>query len=324
LVEPRIVTLTLNPTLDAETEAPSIQPVHKIHTSAERLEAGGGGINVARMVVTLGGDALALILAGGSTGRELEAQLDRLALPWQSVEIAHRTRMCLTVIDQSSGLEYRFVPQGPTVSAIEWQAALDLVGAIRGDWLVASGSLPEGVPIDAYAQVAVMAARHGLKFVLDTSGPALAAALQVDAANGEGVPAIELIKPSLRELEELVGHALPTTPEQIEAARSVVNAGTVRRVAVTLGEAGALLVDASEAIALAAPPEPVHSAVGAGDAFLAGFVLALARGDLPRHALAWGVAAGGAAVAATGARHVERAAVEARYRHLLEREPTLR
>ena len=97
----------------------------------------------------------------------------------------------------------------------------------------------------------------------------------------------------------------------------------MRTVAVTLGEAGALLVDATSAIALAAPPEPVHSAVGAGDAFLAGFVLSLARGDLPRHALAWGIAAGGAVVAASADRHVERAAIETRYRHLLELTPTL-
>ncbi len=325
--QPRIVTLTLNPTLDAETEAPSVQPIHKIHTSAERLEPGGGGINVARMVLTLGGDALALILAGGSTGRELEAQLDRLTVPWHSVEIEHRTRMCLTVIDRSTGLEYRFVPQGPAISASEWQAALALIGATRGEWLVASGSLPAGVPVDAYAQVARLAAGCGLRFVLDTSGQALAAALRVggeSALGGDGAPLIELIKPSLRELEELAGRSLPTTPERIEAARSLVSAGVVRRVAVTLGEAGALLVDAHEAISLAAPPEPVHSAVGAGDAFLAGFVLALARGESPRHALAWGVAAGGAAVAATGARHVERGAVEARYGHLLETEPTLR
>jgi 6-phosphofructokinase 2 len=313
----RIVTLTLNPTLDMEAEAPAVQPIHKIHTSAERVDPGGGGINAARMIRILGGDVLAVLLAGGSTGRDVEEELDRLAVPWLSVPIAHRTRMSLTVLDRSSGLEYRFVPKGPEVTPTEWQAVLDLLDRVPGDWLVASGSLPSGVPADAYAQVAAIAARRGQRFALDTSGEALAAALEVEAAGAGALPPIEVIKPSLRELEELAGQSLARRDEQITAARALIRRGGVRRVALTLGEAGALLIEADAVLSLAAPPEPVHSAVGAGDAFLAAFVLSLARNQSSPEALAWGVAAGGAAVAATGAKHVARGQVEARHARLV-------
>ena len=194
-----IVTLTLNPAIDVASEVNGVRPNHKTRTVNERIDPGGGGINVANMIQRLGGDVLAVVLAGGVTGRYLQELLDEEGLHWRAVPIAGRIRMCTTVLDRVDGTEYRFVPEGPVVSEAEWRAALALVEALPWAWLVASGSLPRGVPTDFYSFVAKLAARRGGRFVLDTSGAALRAAL------GSG---LALIKPSLSELEFLAGKTL--------------------------------------------------------------------------------------------------------------------
>lgn len=299
----RIVTLTLNPAIDLASAAPAVRPVHKIRTTGEHVDPGGGGINVARVVHGLGGQTLAVLAAGGATGRFLGELLDEAAVAFRMVPIAGRTRVSVTVRDNGTGQEYRFVPEGPRLTEAEWRAALDAVDAADGDWVVASGSLPPGVPATAYAEAARRAARAGRRFVLDTSGAALAAALG---------PCVALIKPSLGELEALVGRPLADPAAQEAEALGLVRRGAASMVAVSLGPAGALLATADRVLRRPALPGPVRSAVGAGDAFLAGLVLALARGVVPGTALDWGLAAGAAAVAGIGTARVTRAAVQAR------------
>ena len=303
----RLVTLTLNPALDLAAETEAVVPTHKIRMHHEHADPGGGGVNVARVLHELGGDVLALIVTGGASGRVLEEMLDEAHVPRRSVKIRGRTRVSLNVLDRGSNLEYRFVPEGPTVSQVEWQAILAAVEATEGKWLIASGSIPNGIPEDAYAQIARIATRQGRRFVLDTSGPALRAAL------GQG---IDLIKPSLGELEHLVGRVLPDRRDQEAEALALVRSGAARMVAVTLGADGAFLATPDGVLRRAAMDVAVHSAVGAGDAFLAGMTLALARGDLPAEALAWGTAAGAAAIVCAGTARLRRADVETRYREL--------
>ena len=312
-MSPRLVTLTLNPALDLAAEAEAVVHTHKIRMHHEHADPGGGGVNVARVLHELGGDALALIVTGGATGRVLEEMLDEAHVPRRSVKIRGRTRVSLNVLDRGSDLEYRFVPEGPTVSEVEWQSILAAVEATGGEWLIASGSVPNGIPEDAYAQVARIAARRGRRFVLDTSGPALGAAL------GQG---IDLVKPSLGELEHLVGRKLPDRRDQEAEAMALVRSGAARMVAVTLGADGAFLATRDGVLRRAAMDVTVHSAVGAGDAFLAGMTLALARGDSPAEALAWGTAAGAAAIACAGTARLRRADVEARYRELCSVPPS--
>ncbi len=304
---PRIVTLTLNPAIDLASAAPSVRPVHKIRTSGEHVDPGGGGINVARVVHALGGDALAVLVQGGATGRFLTELLDEAGVPYRAVPIAGRTRVSFTVRAEDSGAEYRFVPAGPQVGEAEWRAALAAVDAAECGFVVASGSLPPGVPADAYALAARAAAARGRRFVLDTSGPALRATL------GAGV---DLLKPSLGELESLAGRSLSDPAAQAAEARALVAAGAARMVAVSLGAAGALLATEAGVLRRPALAGPVRSAVGAGDAFLAAMVLALARGAAPAEALDWGLAAGAAAVAGVGTARLHRADVAARYRDL--------
>jgi len=298
-----VATLTLNPTIDLASEAETVHPMRKIRTQGERQDPGGGGVNVARVVRELGGETLAIILAGGVTGRFLEELLEEGGVPHRTIPIAGRTRISHTVLERKTGLEYRFVAEGPTVSGPEWEAALAAAADLREGWLVASGSLPPGVPADFYARLAAQASRQGLRCVLDTSGEALKRALQQGG--------LELVKPSLGEFEALMGRSLREPAAQEAAAMELVRAGGARMVAVTLGGDGALLATAAGTLRLPALGVVVRGAVGAGDSFLAAMTLALARGDAPTDAFAWGVAAGAAAVSNPGTAHPGRAEVGA-------------
>jgi 6-phosphofructokinase 2 len=306
-VSARIVTLTINPAVDMACSAAAVQPTHKIRTFNERLDPGGGGINVARVVHALGGDALALIMTGDVTGRLVEELLSDVGVPWQAVPIRGRTRISLNVHDQKSGLEYRFVPEGPHVQPDETHAMLGILRAIAAGWIVASGSLPRGVPAGFYAEIAAIATQRGQKFALDTSGAALHAAV------GHG---LELLKLSLGELEFLIGREARDAAAQEREVADLTRSGAARMVAVSLGREGAILGTGDGVIRLPAPPVQARSAVGAGDAFLAGLVLGLARGLPDRGALALGVAAGSAAVVTYGTAQVQEANVDQLYREL--------
>lgn len=297
-----IVTLTLNPAIDVACATAEVVPQHKLRTHGERTDPGGGGVNVARVLHELGAETRAIVLAGGVTGRFLESLIAQEGVACRAVPIAGNTRISTTVLDERTGLEYRFVPEGPLVSAAELAACREALEAEIADaaWLVISGSLPRGVTPDALADL-VRAAAQICPVAVDTSGPALQAVLGHGAA---------LIKPSLREFEHLVGRTLPDAASQDEAALQMVQAGAAQRIAVSLGAGGALLATADGVVRRPAIPVKAIGTVGAGDSFLAAMVLALARNAPPADALAWSAAAGAAAVSATGTARPTRAMIE--------------
>jgi 6-phosphofructokinase 2 len=308
-MQPRIVTLTPNPAVDMDSTATEVRPTHKVRMFNERLDPGGGGINVARVVHALGGEALALIMTGSVTGRLIEELLDEAGVHWQRLPIAGRTRISLNVRDQKTGLEYRFVSEGPTVTPDEWGDALDALRSIDAAWIVASGSLPPGIPPTFYAQAAAIAAERGQRFCLDTSGPALRASV------GHGVT---LLKLSLSELEQLTGRQLADPLAQETEVAALIRAGAARMISVSLGREGALLASGEGLHRMPALSVEERSTVGAGDSFLAGLVLGLARGFPPQEALALGTAAGAAAVMTYGTAQLHRTDVDQLYRRLLE------
>ncbi len=303
-MSPCIVTLTLNPTVDLTASAKAIIPTHKIRTFDDRFDPGGGGLHVARVVHILGGDTLALVMTGGATGQLIGELLDESGVPWQALPIRGRNRISLNVHDQQSGLEYRFVPPGPNVEQDEWRSALKVLESVDAEWIVASGSLPRGVPHDFYARAAAIATRRGQKFVLDTSGPAL------EAAVGHG---IELLKVSLGELEYLIGHKTSDATSRETEVSLLLRLGHARMIAVSLGGDGAMLGTLNGISQLPAMEVRQRGAVGAGDSFLAGLVLGKARGLSDQQALAFAIAAGAAAVATYGTARVNRTDVEALY-----------
>lgn len=303
-----IITLTLNPTIDGSASADVIQPIRKIRTTDERYHPGGGGINVSRVIDVLGGTAHALYLAGGATGAILDDLLRSTGIETQCIAIKGYTRIAHTVFERSTGQEYRFVPEGPEVNTDEWESCLAALDLLDFDFVVASGSLPRGLPADAYSRVVEIASRKKARVFLDTSGPALRQAL---------VKGVFLIKPNLRELQELTGRSLPDTKTRVSAARALVAARASQIVALTLGSEGAILVSKDEAWSAEVPPVLARSAVGAGDSFVAGVTLALAFGKPLREGLALGVAAGTAAVLSPGAGLSRRKDVERLYAALL-------
>lgn len=264
-----IVTLTLNPAVDISTSVDRITPAHKLRCATARRDPGGGGINVARVVQTLGGEVTAVYPLGGATGQLLRRIVETENLHGLTFEVREETRLSFTVLESETGSEYRFVLPGPPLCEPEWRQCISELERLpdRPGILVMSGSLPPGVPDDFYARVAGIAKDWGTKLVLDTSGPALSAALQ------EG---LYLIKPNLRELRELTGQALEDEVSWLATCRSLVDAGRAEVVALTLGNQGALMVLRDAAFrAPALPIEPV-STVGAGDSFLGAMVWALA------------------------------------------------
>ena len=272
-------TLTLNPSIDVSSEAEKVEPEKKIRTCCERIDPGGGGINVARVLHRFGVDVEAIYFAGGATGRAFDELLDRAGLTRRRIEIADDTRTSLAIHDRSIGEDYRFVPEGPTIEGSEVAACLDAIDAADCDYFIASGSLPPGVPDDFYATAASKVARAGARFILDTSGAELSEALR-----GCG---IFLLKASKEEFD-------PTS------ARQLVEKGCVQHVALTRGAAGAMLISADGALTLPSlDTEPV-STVGAGDSFLAGMVLGLTRGGTLSEALRVAVACGAAATLSPG------------------------
>jgi 6-phosphofructokinase 2 len=284
-----IVTITSNPAVDLSTRVDRIMPVAKLRGKTQRRDPGGGGINVARVIRRLGGDARAIYPTGGAIGKLLRQLLDQEGVASHTWTIAGETRENFFVDEISAGKQYRFILPGPRLSEFEWKECLKLVSALEPfpRFLVASGSLPDGVPDDFYAQVARLAKQRGAKVIIDTSGPALAAAM------AEGV---DLIKPNLREMRELTGSEPSDAYAWEVAAKQLVESGKATVVALTMGHLGAALVTREEV--LRAPPIPItpRSAVGAGDSFLAALIWRLASGASRAESFRLAVAAGAAAL----------------------------
>lgn len=299
---PRIVTLTMNPALDITTSVDVVQPTSKLRCSATRYDPGGGGVNVARIAHALGGSAFAVLPAGGSHGGLLTRLLSEAGVPFGEIPIAGATRESFTVNEMSTGRQYRFVLPGPVLTSAEQDRCLQelRMAARSADFVVASGSLPPGVPADFYQRVADVAREVGARLILDTSGGGL-----------RGVSSgVYLLKASVRELRECVGRDLATEDEQITAARELVDSGRAEVVVVSLGSAGALLATGHTCQRFAAVPMEGGSGVGAGDAMVAAIAVGLTRGWSLAKSVRLGIAAGAAMLLTPGTAVCERADVE--------------
>lgn len=286
---PDIATITINPAIDIFVNVARVEPTMKLRCSAPKRDPGGGGINVARAAHRLGGDVVAIYPTGGAIGKLLHRLVEREGIASMVTPSHVETRENFMAFEEGTGAQYRFVLPGSKLHPAEWQACLDTLAnlADKPKIVVASGSIPPGVPDDFFATVARHAKAHGARMVLDTTGSALKAALT------EGV---NLIKPNEVELSNFIGHPLNNDTARILAARQLIAEKRTQAVALTLGEDGALLVTADGAWRAAPMPIEVVSTVGAGDSFLGGMVAALAAGQRLDEAFRMGMAAGLAAV----------------------------
>lgn len=298
-----IVTLTVNPSLDRTiTLGAPLQRGEVQRAERVSVEPGGKGINVARVVHSAGHPVRAVLPADAND--PILRGLDALDLPYRTVRLGApvRTNLALTEADGTTTKVNESGPElaGETVEAL---ARLLVLESERADWVVLSGSLPPGVPVDWYAQLVRALRPWGCRIAVDTSDAPLRALAD---AFGEAAP--DLIKPNAFELAQLTG----ADPEALEAgaaagdpSRSVAAARTllaagVRAVLVTLGGAGAVLVTETGAWWGSPPPIAVRSTVGAGDSSVAGYILAETRGLAEPERLRQAIAHGSAAAALAG------------------------
>ncbi|HEU4471930.1 MAG TPA: 1-phosphofructokinase family hexose kinase [Flavisolibacter sp.] len=282
----KIITVTFNPAIDKSTAVPSIRPDKKLRCTPPVFEPGGGGLNVSRAITKLGGKAPAVYLAGGHSGKFLQELMEAEGVESLVVETKTATRENLIVVDAAAGQQFRFGMPGSEVREEECTNLLRTVEKLDANFIVASGSLPPGIPTNIFGRLAAIARKKGASLIVDTSGEALRDAVD------EGV---FLFKPNLGELSSLVGREELHQDEVDDVARELLYNGRCRAIVVSMGPAGARLITKEEAYQAIPPVVKQKSTVGAGDSMVAGMVLRLSQGGGLREALQYGVACGTAA-----------------------------
>jgi 6-phosphofructokinase 2 len=284
-----VVTVTLNPALDVSMSIDRLVPDRKLRAEMSRREPGGGGVNVSRVLNRFGVDSPAFVVAGGAVGAELVDRLRGEGVDVIDFPVSENTRESFAITEQSTERQYRISLSGPSVADPEALHRAVVESASGAGVVVVSGSMPPGVsPDDLVSLVAAL----GVPTIVDTSGAALAAVAHQSAT---------IIKPSQRELADLVGWE-PTTTEEIErAVTEVLSWGAVDAVVASRGPSGALLTTRESGARWFRPP-PVRpvSTVGAGDSMVAGMAAGMASGQTLEQAVRFGVAAGTAAVLTPG------------------------
>ncbi|MDX1380694.1 MAG: PfkB family carbohydrate kinase, partial [Xanthomonadales bacterium] len=196
-----VLTVTPNPAVDIRMAVDAFRPGQKLSCDAPVYRPGGGGINVSRAIREFGGDSTAFVVTCGETGAFLAGLLDDAGIDARCFSGDGRTRQSVHVCERDSGDDFQFVPPGPEQSSgtLErlWEALRETLEQGAFDWVVGSGSLPPGLPDHFWRDLAGYCKEHGARFVLDTSGPAL------DAALGAG---LYLVKPNRQEVERLRPH----------------------------------------------------------------------------------------------------------------------
>jgi 6-phosphofructokinase 2 len=284
----KILTLTLNPAIDKSTSVERFLPENKLRCDNPRYDAGGGGINVSRAIKELGGKSTAIFTSGGPYGALLQDLLKAQHVDFQAIKIKEWTRESFIVVETSTNQQFRFGFAGPTISPEEAQLFLEKTEklAAKADYIVASGSLPQGLPIDFYADLAHRIKKVGARFILDTSGEPLKS-----AANA----GVFLLKPNISELCKLIGVESLETDEVDDAALDIINRGHCEVVVVSMGASGAVVVTKDGCEHVPAPMVKKLSTVGAGDSMVAGMTWALASGKNYSQMARMGVACGSAA-----------------------------
>jgi 6-phosphofructokinase 2 len=284
----QIVTLTISPAVDISTSVRKMLPFTKMRCAQAHRDPGGGGINVARVLKRLGAEVTAIYPAGGATGQSLSTLVEQEFVRSIVIPTSNDTREDITIFDETTREQFRLVFPGAFLGEFEWQQCLDAVARTspQAAFIIASGGLPAGVPTDFYGRVARASKGTG-KVVVDTSGASLKAALDVG---------VYLIKPNLREFQELTGITTADEPSLIKAGRRLFDRYHIEVVALSIGSGGALLLTRDIALrADSLPIEPV-SVSGAGDSFLGAMVSSLVNSESLEAALRYGVAGGSAAL----------------------------
>jgi 1-phosphofructokinase family hexose kinase len=287
-----IYTLTLNPAVDRELTVAEMRFDSVLRASELRIDFGGKGFNVSRLLREMGTASTAMGFVGGYAGQFLQDGLQRLGIETDFVWIAEETRTNVSIVTPAHEHYMKVNEKGPRVDASRQDELLGKVQSLArpGDWWVLAGSLPPGVEEDYYARIIRSVIFRGGQVLLDASGKAL----RLGCMEGP-----HLVKPNVDEARAITGLPVSTVTEIAVAARRIRAMGA-QNVVVSMGKLGALLAS-SEGTWLAHSPEiEEKNPIGAGDAMVGGLVWALCNGLLLREALKWGVASGTATASLNG------------------------
>lgn len=290
-----IVTLTMNPAIDTSTKVDIVEKNEKLRCEKPVYEPGGGGLNVSRALANMGANSIAVYVSGGTKGIFLDELIQASGVQTRPIRTKGETRENLTIRETGTGRndQFRFGMPGPELEDSEWQAAIESVreSVQSGGIVVASGSLPPGVPDDFYGRLEDALSPKDVRLLVDTSGGPLRSALS---------SGVYLIKPNYPEFARLVGASDLVESDITEKARGLVEGGSASVIAVSLGAGGALVVSADAAIRLHSPTVSIKSRIGAGDSMMAGLALGMNRGMPLEDIARLGLAAGAAAVMTPG------------------------
>ena len=283
----QIITLTLNPSLDKSTHFTGLVAEQKIRCEKPRYDAGGGGINVSKAIVKLGGNSLCIHTSGGSAGKMLEELIQKEGIENKVIPTQNWTRENFIAFENTTKAQYRFGFPGNELLEIEKEMVIEIIKKIKADYLVLSGSLNEGLPADFYQKISETAKASGIKVIVDTSGEPLRKVLE---------KGVYLIKPNIGELAKLIGVERLALPEVEKAAKTLIEKGSAEVVVVvSLGAEGAILVSKDKTEFVNAPKAEKKSTVGAGDSMVGGMVWALSQNKSLKEVIQWGVCCGTAA-----------------------------
>ena len=302
-----ILTVTLNPAVDVATSVAQVIAGPKLRCGQPRFDAGGGGVNVARAVCKLGGAAKALVAVGGAMGDRLLDLLADEGVPALPVPVSGETRQSFAVMDDSTGGQYRFSVPGQVLTAHDGDNLLTEIAAHTTPdcFLVLSGSIPPGLPLDFLSQIIAATAVKSPKVIVDTSHGAL---MQLITAPKTPV---HVLRVDQAEAEQAASHPMLSVADSVAFGAELVASGVAKTVVTGRGAEGSVLVSGDHRFLCHPPIVPVRSKIGAGDAFVGALTLAMARGEPPATALQWGVTAASATVRTEGTALCDQAMAEA-------------
>jgi 6-phosphofructokinase 2 len=278
-----VYTITLNPALDRNIWIEKLRYDESNRIRQEKRYAAGKGIDVSRVLTTLGVRNQALGFAGGYHGEELEGRLINEGISCSFIRIAGETRTNIIIYDEERETQTIFSARGPEVQSNELMGIIRQVENLENpEILVISGSLPRGLHPEIYCRLMEIGRNKGARVLLDTDGEALKAGIRTSP---------DLIKPNIHELSRLAGLELHDTGKIIDTALEICRQGT-GTVLVSMGAKGILMVRENERYLAVPPPVKVLNTIGAGDSSVAGFVYGMVTGKTLAESLVHAVAAG--------------------------------
>ena len=287
---PKVLTITMNPSVDIGTEASEIIPDQKTRCKEPVYDPGGGGINVARVLKRLGISVDALFVAGGHSGALLQKMVDEEAITSIYIEGPDATRENIAIIDNSTGKQFRFVMPGKISDEDTLAHTLTKIESIISDYefVIGSGSLPDGTPTNFYSQIAAIVKKAGKQFVLDTSGTSLFEGLHSGA---------DYIKPNQEEFAEMKRIFGVKSDEDL--CQFLFEKG-VKNIIHTFGKEKTLHITPTETTRFTPPKVEVRSSIGAGDSFVGGLVAGLIKGLPENKAVGYGISAAASTLQSEG------------------------